>query len=118
VVEVLHRHGRDHGIEMIEVMEGLGYHDYEISTHSGWKPSERISGDPQGEDRDWLLVASRLSADFSDRYGAWERSIEECTADRNSTASPQSAQTTTTQGWAAELRCVVAGVKRRLPASR
>ena len=37
VVEVLHRRGHDHGVELSAAMEGLGYSYYRLSQASDWR---------------------------------------------------------------------------------
>ncbi|MGB3733900.1 MAG: FkbM family methyltransferase, partial [Ilumatobacter sp.] len=88
IVEVLNRHGHDHGDEMMQTMDGLGYSYYHCATYSDWRPSSRISGDEAGEDRDWLFAAEPLPSEFRASVEAWEESVSRCTADRNTATLP------------------------------
>jgi len=88
IVEVLNRRGHDHGVEMMQAMQGLGYHYYPCSVYSDWKPVTDISGDP-GRDRDWLLSPRLLPDDFVERVERWEVVLERCGADRNRTSLPE-----------------------------
>jgi FkbM family methyltransferase len=75
VIEVLHRRGRDLGVEITEVMRPLGYHWYRLSDTPTWRPEPRISGDPESPDRDWLLSPEPVSRRFARRYRRWSRRI-------------------------------------------
>jgi FkbM family methyltransferase len=83
IVEVLNRKGHDHGEEMAAEMEGLGYSYYRCSTDSDWVPSPTISGDPDGDLRDWLFTVEPLPPGFGRRAQAWADVVARCTADRN-----------------------------------
>jgi FkbM family methyltransferase len=88
VVEVLHRRGHDHGVELMDAIDELGYHFYRCATHSDWQPQPRIEGDPEGTDDDWLLSPTLLPSNFRDRVEAWESAIAECTGQRNVSSLP------------------------------
>lgn len=88
IVEVLNRHGHDHGDEMMQAMASLDYFYYHCATHSDWEPSARISGDDEGEDRDWLFSAEPLPPAFRTSVEAWKDSVTRCSADRNASVLP------------------------------
>lgn len=83
VVEVLHRKGHDHGEDLMKVVEGLGYRYHDINPYSEWSPESKISGDPSGGERDWLLTRDPLPDDFLHRFERWQAALSECTADLN-----------------------------------
>lgn len=89
IVEVLNRKGHDHGIEMMEAMADLDYSYYPITAYSEWTPQPKISGDANGEDRDWLFAPRPLPNDFLERFERWEAAIAQCTADRNRAVLPR-----------------------------
>jgi len=83
IVEALHRRGRDHGVDVTTVMDGLGYFYYDISTYSEWQPRTNITGDPEGEDRDWLLSPEPLPENFGELFELWETAVSSCTEAEN-----------------------------------
>ncbi|WP_420450892.1 FkbM family methyltransferase [Ilumatobacter sp.] len=83
IVEVLHRRGHDHGIELTAALDGLGYRYHRISPYSEWDPEPVISGDPEGVHCDWLLTADPLPDDFIERVERWERALAACDSSRN-----------------------------------
>lgn len=89
IVEVLNRKGHDHGVEMMQAMADLDYAYYPITPYSEWTPERTISGDPNGDDRDWLLAARPLPDRFLERFEAWEAAIARCTNDRNRSTLPR-----------------------------
>ena len=82
VVEVLRRRGHDHGDEINEFLNGLGYSCFELSAQPSWEASPTLHGSGT-TDRDWLLVPDRLDARFAERWQLWHDRWLACTADRN-----------------------------------
>ncbi len=82
IVEVLRRKGHDHGHEISEFFDGLGYACYELSAEPDWVAHERVRGSGT-VDRDWLLVPGELPADFAERWTLWRGRLLECTVDTN-----------------------------------
>lgn len=82
VVEVLRRRGRDHGDEINEFLDGLGYSCFELSAHPSWEASSTVHGSGT-TDRDWLLVPDRLDPVFAERWQLWHDRWTACTVDRN-----------------------------------
>lgn len=111
IVEVLHRKGHDHGVEVMEALDQLDYRYYEISTYSEWVASDALTGDPTGEQRDWLLAPGPLPDDFGERFERWEAALAECTSERNSSTRPDPAPT---HGSGDGLRSAVAKLRRRV----
>jgi FkbM family methyltransferase len=86
IVEVLHRRGHDHGVEITEFLDGLDYGGVELSATPIWTPREVVSG--SGTDhRDWLLLPAGLPIGFDRRWQTWDRRLAECGVQRNPTAS-------------------------------
>jgi FkbM family methyltransferase len=83
VVEVLHRRGHDHGVELCGSMRGLGYSYYRITGESDWTARTRITGEPGSRETDWLLAPSPIDRNFAGDVRRWADSVARCTADRN-----------------------------------
>ncbi len=77
VVEVLHRDGRDHGPDVMGAVDGLGYGYYDIRDGSAWTPSDRITGDAGGGERDWLLCPAELPPAFARCVASWRRAVSD-----------------------------------------
>jgi FkbM family methyltransferase len=84
VVEVLHRRGHDHGVDVSAAMEGLGYSYYRLSqAAAGWSPQPTISGVPGTQETDWLLTPDPVDDGFVAEVRHWLDRLATCTADRN-----------------------------------
>jgi FkbM family methyltransferase len=84
VIEVLHRRGRDHGIEITEAMAPFGYSYYELSASPAWTKRSAVEGRAKSLHNDWLLTPSPLDDEFDRRWQTWRARLESCTSDRNS----------------------------------
>ena len=82
VIEVLRRKGRDHGVEIQDFFDGLGYAYYELSSTPTWRPSDKIHGSGT-TDRDWLLAPAPIGDDFAERWDHWNRALAACDAHSN-----------------------------------
>ncbi len=82
IVQVPHREGDDHGIEIMEAMEEFGYRYYDIAPDGTFAPADTISGNPAGEERNWLLSGEPLPVDFGERFERWQLALGACTPDR------------------------------------
>lgn len=82
VIEVLRRKGRDHGLEIQEFFDGLGYSYYELSADPTWEAQSDIRGSGT-TDRDWLLAPSPLDDDFADRWSHWSGELARCDSSTN-----------------------------------
>ncbi len=83
VVEVLHRRGHDHGVELSAAMEGLGYSYYRLSKDAEWSPRPRINGAPGRRETDWLLTPEPIDGTFAAGVQRWLDGLAACTDDRN-----------------------------------
>lgn len=82
IVEVLRRKGHDHGVEISDFFERLGYRCFELGAEPDWQPHARVTGSGT-TDRDWLLLPDDLPAQFPERWAMWRERLSLCTADRN-----------------------------------
>ena len=83
VLEVLHRRGHDHGVELSAAMDGLGYSYYRLSQTADWRPRRRIAGEPGSKETDWLLAPEPIDGAFAADVRHWLDRLATCTADRN-----------------------------------
>jgi FkbM family methyltransferase len=83
VVEVLHRRGHDHGVELSAAMDGLGYSYYRLSQTSDWRPRAKIAGEQGSKETDWLLTPEPIDSEFAVDVRRWLDRLAACTADRN-----------------------------------
>jgi FkbM family methyltransferase len=83
VVEVLHRRGHDHGVELTAAMDGLDYTYYRLSQTTDWRPRPAIAGEPGSRETDWLLTPEPLDAHFAGEVRRWADLVAGCTVDRN-----------------------------------
>lgn len=82
IVEVLHRRGRDHGEEITEFLDGLGYRGVELSESPAWVPLDTVKGSGT-VNRDWLLFPGEIPDGFGARWQVWNERLAACGADRN-----------------------------------
>lgn len=82
VIEVLRRRGRDHGDEINQFFDGLGYRCFELSAEPTWSASTTVHGSGT-TDRDWLLLPDDLDSRFPERWELWRDRWAACTVDRN-----------------------------------
>lgn len=82
IVEVLRRKGRDHGEEISDFFDGLGYVGYELSAAPDWRPHDRVTGSGT-LDRDWLLLPAEITSDLPIAWERWHERLARCTVDRN-----------------------------------
>lgn len=82
VVEVLRRRGRDHGDEITEFFDGLGYFYYELPAVPDWQPRDVIRGNGTA-DRDWLLVPAPLPDSFPAQWDEWHDRLVACDESQN-----------------------------------
>ena len=83
VLEVLHRRGHDHGVEVSAAMAGLGYSFYRLSRSADWRPSPTISGVAGSKETDWLLTPDPIDDAFGEDFRLWLDRLATCTAERN-----------------------------------
>jgi FkbM family methyltransferase len=83
VIEVLHRRGRDHGIEITSAMAGQGYSYYPLG-EPGWTACAAVKGVRGGGCQDWLLSPTPLDSDFGERWNTWADQLARCGPERNS----------------------------------
>jgi FkbM family methyltransferase len=83
IVEVLHRKGHDHGVELSEAMDGLGYFYYRLTRAPDWTRRSVISGVPGTKETDWLLSPEPIDTLFAADVRRWLDRLATCTADRN-----------------------------------
>ena len=83
VVEVLHRRGHDHGVELSAAMDGLGYTYYRLAQTSDWRPRTTIAGEQGSKESDWLLTPEPIADGFGVDVRRWLDRLARCTADRN-----------------------------------
>ena len=83
VIEVLHRRGRDHGIEITSAMAGHGYSYYPLG-EPGWTARATVKGARGGRCQDWLLSPSPLDSDFGERWNMWAAHLAHCGPECNS----------------------------------
>jgi FkbM family methyltransferase len=74
VIEVLRRRGRDHGVEIQEFFDGLGYRFHELSAEPSWGARAEIRGSGT-TDRDWLLYPGELPDGFGDIWTRWSDAL-------------------------------------------
>jgi len=82
VIEVLRRKGRDHGVEIQEFFDGLGYSYYALSADPTWEAQHTIRGSGT-TDRDWLLAPNELDDALADRWLHWSRQLAVCDESAN-----------------------------------
>lgn len=82
IIEVLRRKGHDHGDEISEFFDGLGYRCFELSADPDWTPHPVVRGSGT-TDRDWLLLPDDLPAGFPERWLMWRDRLSACTAEQN-----------------------------------
>ena len=82
VIEVLRRRGHDHGDEINEFLDGLGYRCFELSAQPTWEASSKVRGSGSA-DRDWLLVPDELDRRFAEQWQVWSERWAACTVERN-----------------------------------
>lgn len=83
-VEVLNRGGRDHGVEITEVMEPYGYTYYRLDGAPSWIPEPTVSGTVSGPHRDWLLAPEPLTDVFGQQHQRWQELLATCGPAENS----------------------------------
>ena len=84
VVEVLNRGGRDHGVEITQVMQSHGYTYYRLDEAPSWQPEVVVSGTLSGPHRDWLLAPEPLPDSFLQMHRRWAEHLAACGPERNS----------------------------------
>jgi FkbM family methyltransferase len=84
VIEVLNRHGRDHGVEITKAMAPYGYHYYELSDPADWVPRPEVVGALGTPHHDWLLSPVPLDDQFAVNCAEWRERLAACGPERNS----------------------------------
>ncbi|MDX2380325.1 MAG: FkbM family methyltransferase, partial [Acidimicrobiia bacterium] len=84
VIEVLNRHGRDHGLEITEAMAPYAYSYYELSDPADWHPRSEVTGALGTPHHDWLLAPAPLDDQFAARCEVWRDRLARCGPERNS----------------------------------
>jgi FkbM family methyltransferase len=82
ILEVLRRRGHDHGVEITEFLDGLGYRCFELSASPVWSAHPGVRGSGT-DDRDWLLLPNDLDPGFTARWERWRRRLEVCGPENN-----------------------------------
>lgn len=115
IVEVLRRRGRDHGVEITELMQEYDYHYYELPATPTWEPRAAATGSGT-TDRDWLLLPEPIDPALPAAWAKWDERLSRCGVERNPRAPfvPTVRAAIERGGW----REVVAAGKRYVAAMR